>query len=307
VNHKFDRIAAEMDRKSDELESMIDHQRYLPTSEYRGRVEQFDRSRLIAPEQKAADAFTEFAEEKTDAYGLDRHEADDFRLGAFWAALAAPSVAQKHLNEPERKAFSIAGGSATGGVLVPRLVDGRFLDEVRNKTRFRYQTMPLKTGAEIVFPAWDIAQPIKAGWRAEGDAFPDGGGALTSRTMSVYGLAVQSTTSIELIEDMLASNDMDTLSGILQSEHAKAIAVECEGPWESWRLRCRASSWRKEMLLRWPDRGSIPMSCVSGLCVSTSSRTVRSRMSPRTWASTRRRCGSGSARRRPTAAAAAIC
>lgn len=36
-----------------------------------------------------------------------------------------------------------------------------------------------------------------------------------------------------------------------------------EGPWKSWRLRCRALSWRKEMLLRWPDRGSTAMSCVS--------------------------------------------
>jgi transposase len=37
-----------------------------------------------------------------------------------------------------------------------------------------------------------------------------------------------------------------------------ASALNSEGPWESWRLRCRALSWRKEMLLRWPDRGSIP-------------------------------------------------
>ncbi len=31
---------------------------------------------------------------------------------------------------------------------------------------------------------------------------------------------------------------------------------------------------RKEMLLRWSDRGSTPMSCASGLCVLCSSRSV---------------------------------
>src|SRR6266542_4969987 len=36
-----------------------------------------------------------------------------------------------------------------------------------------------------------------------------------------------------------------------------------EGPWVSWRLRRQALSWGKEMLLRWPDRGSTPMSCAS--------------------------------------------
>jgi transposase len=52
-------------------------------------------------------------------------------------------------------------------------------------------------------------------------------------------------------------------------------------PWVSWRLRCRALSWRKEMLLRCRDRGSTPMSCASVRSVSTSSRIVRSRTSPR--------------------------
>ena len=54
------------------------------------------------------------------------------------------------------------------------------------------------------------------------------------------------------------------------------------------------------MLQRWRDRGSTPMSCVSGRCGWCSSRSVRSRMSPRIWASTRSRCGTGCGRRRPT-------
>src|SRR5215211_6519148 len=66
--------------------------------------------------------------------------------------------------------------------------------------------------------------------------------------------------------------------------------VLAEGPWETWRLRCQAPSWRKEMLLRCRDRGSTPMSCASGLFVLCSSRSVRSLTSPRIWACTRSRC-----------------
>src|SRR5579884_801823 len=86
-----------------------------------------------------------------------------------------------------------------------------------------------------------------------------------------------------------------------------ALPFLSEGPWKSWRLRCQALSWRKEMLLRWPDRGSTPMNCASVRSVSTSSRIVRSRTSPRTWASTRKRYGSGCARPRLTAVSGAIC
>jgi transposase len=80
-----------------------------------------------------------------------------------------------------------------------------------------------------------------------------------------------------------------------------------EGPWVSWGLRRQALSWGKEMLQRWPDRGSTPRSCVSALSASTSSRIVRSRTSLVTWASTRKRCASGCDRLRQIRAAVPIC
>ena len=80
-----------------------------------------------------------------------------------------------------------------------------------------------------------------------------------------------------------------------------------EPSWVEWRLRSQVLSWWKEMLQGWPDRGSTPMSCASVPSDWCSSRSGRSRMSPRTWACTRSRCGAGCGRRRLTGAAGVIC
>ena len=55
------------------------------------------------------------------------------------------------------------------------------------------------------------------------------------------------------------------------------------------------------------DRGSTPRSCWSAASGWRWRVAGRSRMWPRIWGSTRRRCGSGCGRRRPIAAGAAIC
>src|SRR3954451_12995832 len=64
---------------------------------------------------------------------------------------------------------------------------------------------------------------------------------------------------------------------------------------------CQALCWRKEMLRSWQPRESTPMSCVSARSGSCSSLVGRSRMLPVISASTRRRCVTRCAGRRPTA------
>jgi len=81
-----------------------------------------------------------------------------------------------------------------------------------------------------------------------------------------------------------------------------------EGPWVFWRLRNQAGdAWREENQRRWQPRGSIQRSCATAPSGSSSSRAVRSRTSPVTWACTGKRCAAGSARSRPTVVAGVTC
>lgn len=140
-------LSDETGRKHDAMEELIERQLHVPTTEYRGTVEDADPSALLTLEQKAAD---HWEPERAD------FDPRNVRFGALMLAQVDPSRVLKHLTPDEQKAFSVGAGGASGGCLVPSVVSGRFLDAIRNRTRVLAagaRTYPMRTGQNVSFPA----------------------------------------------------------------------------------------------------------------------------------------------------------
>lgn len=145
----------------------------------------------------------------------------DVRFGALIAGMVHGNAFMSQMNAVELMALSESSGPG-GGYVVPEILSGVFIDEVRNLSRVEQAgALAFPMLAPLVrIPGWDT--PPSAAWRGEGDSFGDSGGTFRTLTLSAKMIAGEATVSIELIED--AFGDSDALAAVYEEAMARAIA-----------------------------------------------------------------------------------
>lgn len=182
-----------------------------PTS----RVIKADPASLLTLDQPLAPHFA------ASARSTSSKSHEKVRLGEFLLGIAGGELIAPRLSAATFAALRENTGPA-GGYLVPELMVGNFLDEVRPAARvFEAGALTLPMRAAIVkLPGWDTAP--KATWRGEGDAFADAGGTFRSRVLTAKSVAGELPLSIEFLED--AATDLPGATDIVEDSAVRAVA-----------------------------------------------------------------------------------
>lgn len=174
---------------------------------------------FLARGQEIAPFFAKFA--KAGGAAPRTYNPKDVRFGALIAGMVHGNAFMPEMNSMELMALSESTGPG-GGYVVPEVIAGHFIDEVRNRARVEEAgALAFPMSAPVVkIPGWDTAPT--ATWRGEGDSFGDSGGTFRTVTLSAKMIAGEVTVSIELIED--AFGNADALAAVYEEAIARAVA-----------------------------------------------------------------------------------
>jgi HK97 family phage major capsid protein len=211
---RMDQIEARLDEFADDFSTRLQKtglDRERPSTSARGR------GQLLTLEEGAASHFRAQVERQPD------YDPERVRFGALIAALAGGQGIVGMLNDAEIAALGEITGPG-GSYLVPELIAGFFIDQVRPRTQVLNAgafTYPMEAPT-VALPGWD--DPITAGWRAEGEAFHEADPKFRKVTLQAKTISTSVTLSIELIEDAIERGQIEGIVPIVESEMSKALA-----------------------------------------------------------------------------------